>query len=246
MKSLKSKLASRRGASLLLAMLVFLLCALAGTAALAAASAGAGRYTHMREDQRKYLAVASAVELLRGELTENRFRAVLETTETVTYRDWPIVENTVVSQAVPLDYGFYPLAGGGGEAASTVLGGLLEDYFVREASNLLRDTGETEGPLKAALTLRLRGLADVRVEVAADAFDVTMLMYIPEDGGRAYCTAVTVPGVSALKPGKPAAESPQEAGGKLIREIVRVDELTVAWNGASAVIAAVRPEEVLS
>ena len=85
MKKLKNRLASRRGASLLFAMLVFLLCALAGTAALTAASANSGKYAHMREDQRKYLAVSSAVELMKDQLTNSRFIATLETTEVTTY-----------------------------------------------------------------------------------------------------------------------------------------------------------------
>lgn len=68
MKNLKRQPKSRRGASILLALTVFLLVALTGTAALTMAASNAGRYTHTRDDQRSYLAVASALSLVRGEL----------------------------------------------------------------------------------------------------------------------------------------------------------------------------------
>ncbi len=70
MKHLAQKLKSRRGASLLFALLVFFLCLLTGVAALTAAAANAGRYTHLQGEQQQYFSVASALELLQGELDE--------------------------------------------------------------------------------------------------------------------------------------------------------------------------------
>lgn len=69
------KLKSRRGASIIIALLVLLICVTAGTAALTAAGANAGRYTHMRADQQRYLAVASAARLVRSELCGGSFSA---------------------------------------------------------------------------------------------------------------------------------------------------------------------------
>lgn len=68
MNNLFSKLNNRRGASILLALLLFLICALAGAAALTAASANIGRFSYLEQDQQQYLAVSSAAKLLRSQL----------------------------------------------------------------------------------------------------------------------------------------------------------------------------------
>ena len=77
MKRILNKLKSRQGTTILFALLVFLLCILAGTAALTAAAANAGRYTHLESDQQKYLSVSSATDLLRGQLSGQRFEATI-------------------------------------------------------------------------------------------------------------------------------------------------------------------------
>ncbi len=77
------KLKSHRGASIIIALLVLLVCATAGAAALTAAGANAGRYTHMRRDQQRYLAVSSAVKLVRSELADRSFTATATLKETV-------------------------------------------------------------------------------------------------------------------------------------------------------------------
>lgn len=71
MKRLLKKLRERRGASLVFALLIFLMCALAGTVALTAASANVGRYTHLEAEQRDYLSVASALELIQKEMNDS-------------------------------------------------------------------------------------------------------------------------------------------------------------------------------
>ena len=63
------KIVNDRGVSILIALVVFLLAALTGTAVLTMATSNAGRFTHAREDQQRYLSVASAVQLIREELT---------------------------------------------------------------------------------------------------------------------------------------------------------------------------------
>ncbi len=77
------KLKSDRGASIIIALLVLLICVTAGAAALTAASANAGRYTHMRRDQQRYLAVSSAAKLVRAELAGQSFSATVKLDETV-------------------------------------------------------------------------------------------------------------------------------------------------------------------
>lgn len=65
---IKSKLNSRRGVSLVLALLLILICTFAGAAALTAASSNAGRYPYVREYQQQYLAVSSAAKLIHDDL----------------------------------------------------------------------------------------------------------------------------------------------------------------------------------
>ncbi len=53
-----------RGATMLIALLVFLIAALSGTISLTMAASNAGRYTHEKEDQQAYLSVISAGNLI--------------------------------------------------------------------------------------------------------------------------------------------------------------------------------------
>lgn len=88
MKRVYRKLKSDSGASLVFALLVFLLCALTGTVALTAAASNAGRYTHLEAEQREYFSVASALELLQGQLDKRdsvTVKVKCESTETWQY-----------------------------------------------------------------------------------------------------------------------------------------------------------------
>lgn len=89
MKRIYKKLNNTRGASILFALLVFMICAFAGAAALTAAAANAGRFSHAEEDQRKYLSVASATNLLLEELSAPKLEIsrAREETRTWTYDD---------------------------------------------------------------------------------------------------------------------------------------------------------------
>ena len=67
-KSKRNNFTGRRGASVLIAMLVFLLAAFAGSAVLAMSSADLGRHTDAREEQEAYLTIASAIKYVRAGL----------------------------------------------------------------------------------------------------------------------------------------------------------------------------------
>ena len=75
MRRVWRKVKSNSGASMLFALLVFMLCVLAGTAALTAAAANSGRYTHMEAEQQDYLSVASAARVVKDELVKGTFTA---------------------------------------------------------------------------------------------------------------------------------------------------------------------------
>ena len=66
MNCLRAKLKSERGASILLAMVFFLLCLTVGGVVLTAATASAGRIASQRQTQQDYLTASSAAEALRA------------------------------------------------------------------------------------------------------------------------------------------------------------------------------------
>ncbi|MDO5111470.1 MAG: hypothetical protein Q4E65_04095 [Clostridia bacterium] len=68
MRALRQKLHSQRGASILVALLFFLVCMMVGGVVLTAAAANAGRLTHLRQDQQTYFILSSAVRLVRDDL----------------------------------------------------------------------------------------------------------------------------------------------------------------------------------
>lgn len=75
MKKIGEKLRSESGASILLALLFFLLCAMVGASVLMAAASNAGKSRSNREEQQKYLTLSSALQLVCDELTAARYTA---------------------------------------------------------------------------------------------------------------------------------------------------------------------------
>lgn len=64
-EKLKGKLRSRRGATLLLSLLLFLICAVAGSVAITAGTASSGTVSERAKMDQRYFSVTSAAELLR-------------------------------------------------------------------------------------------------------------------------------------------------------------------------------------
>lgn len=75
MKRIGEKLKSQRGASILLALLFFLLCAMVGASVLMAAASNAGRSRISRAEQQKYLTLSSALQLVCDELESASYTA---------------------------------------------------------------------------------------------------------------------------------------------------------------------------
>ena len=73
MKGLRNKLKDQGGASILLALLFFLLCSMVGASVLMAAVSNAGKVRSNREEQQKYLLLSSALRLVCDELTEAKY-----------------------------------------------------------------------------------------------------------------------------------------------------------------------------
>lgn len=73
MKNARKKLNSKQGATIVLALLFFLICAVIGGIVLASASANAGRLSHIRQEQQAYLNLGSAAKLIREEIAGTEF-----------------------------------------------------------------------------------------------------------------------------------------------------------------------------
>ena len=83
-KQIFNKLSSARGASLTMALLLFLVCAVVGSVVLAAGTAAAGRISERAQSDQRYFAVTSAAELLAKELDGKSVTIVREETTTTT------------------------------------------------------------------------------------------------------------------------------------------------------------------
>ena len=72
-RMLQRKLQSQRGASLLLALLLLLICSMVGASILMAAASNAGKHRSNLEEHQTYLALSSAVSLLCDELNAAQY-----------------------------------------------------------------------------------------------------------------------------------------------------------------------------
>lgn len=75
MMRLRNKLCSQSGASILLALLFFLVCGIVGASILAAASSAVGKVRSRREEQQRYFAMTSALQLICDQLEGAKYTA---------------------------------------------------------------------------------------------------------------------------------------------------------------------------
>ena len=85
MEALKNKFKSRRGASILLAMLFLLVCMMVGASIVMAAASNAGKLDSSKKEQQKYLTLSSALNLLVDELESVKYVGVYSHTLTPVY-----------------------------------------------------------------------------------------------------------------------------------------------------------------
>ena len=145
---LRRKLASRRGASITFALLLFLVCTVIGVIVLVAGTASAGRFSRLSESDSRYYAVSSAAQLLRDEIqgrevTVTRSRTTQVTVTTVSYRyledkdgDGVKEEYTAVAKDVHEGTPTYTCS-----VSSKVPGG-TDDFNALQAMPFLKDAAE--------------------------------------------------------------------------------------------------------
>lgn len=250
MKKLKSKLASRRGATLLFAMLVFLLCVLAGTAALTAAATNSGRYTHMANDQQKYLAVSSAVELVKNELTRFEYKVDLEVKEKVEYSNWPIEIKSRTTTVTPVSGKFVlhdstapdPGAPDPGATSPSFLFESLFSEYLSGACEYALTGASSPGDLTGEIKINLEGMPEVVVEVIMNSYDITMNFYIEDASDQIYYSTMTLAGNSVVTSDRPTEVADGDPdGGNYTITSTRTDHFTVSWETNSVTISAMKP-----
>lgn len=181
----------RRGASLLIAILVFLLAALSGTVALTMAESNAGRYTHEKEDQQAYLAVASASKLILDELGSVQVRFTGNKT------------SVPESSADVNEPQFFKK--GSTETIDNLKLFFKDDEFIDQLKTILpygkKDEPaagtalETEGYKPVSFTLTVDGDSKSSVLVELDLHEPTRLyirLWYAENGNSSYQMTVTV------------------------------------------------------
>lgn len=107
-KKTAAKLKSNKGASLIVALLLFLVCAVVGAVVLASATASAGKASKLAEMDKRYYKVASAAELLAEKLCGREVKIVrTKTTQNVTETDYTVIIDSngeeQVSQGAPVN-----------------------------------------------------------------------------------------------------------------------------------------------
>ena len=82
-RAMKRKLKSQRGASLLLALLFFLICTMVSSSILMAAVSNAGKHQSNLEEHQTYLALSSAVNVLCDELNRTEYQGQYQYQEVI-------------------------------------------------------------------------------------------------------------------------------------------------------------------
>lgn len=152
MNALKNKWRSRRGASILLALLFLLICLMVGSSVLMAAASNAGKIKSNKEEQQKYLTLSSALELVCGKLEEMRYTGQYTYTvdSTTTENTDPEDESKIIEIVYDCTYSWTPGKTDGWELESVLPLGNYLDWVVsqlfdargEESSSYTDNTGE--------------------------------------------------------------------------------------------------------
>ena len=180
---LTQKLHSRRGASFLLALLFFLICALAASSVLMAAASNAGRSRSARAEHQVYLTVSSAVRLLCDELTDCEYQGQ--------YHYWEVENSQVLPDGTVIHYppdkylaqetGTYQYTGGGDAKFAQLL---LDDFDYLFSQQFDEVTGMTKVTTLSGLTAPQPPTLTVTPDSGVEALDsqpVTVTLEVQDD-----------------------------------------------------------------
>ena len=106
---LKAKLKSNSGASLMVALLFFVICATIGSIILAAATASLGRLNNLKRDNQTYFATSSAAEIVRNSIEEKEITIIITNnpeigSDTIVYSPDDTFLSKLLSERLTLSY----------------------------------------------------------------------------------------------------------------------------------------------
>lgn len=160
MQKIKAKLNSKRGVSLMLALLLFLLCALSGAAAITAAGSNIGRYSYMREYQQEYLTVSSAAKLLKAQFEQGAGYSISDRGAGTELQAIPVYALFSYEMKTLLSDAY--LIGTGAEPVGTIYSASPKEFVITV------DGDDTFDPVNAVVTFNKpdAGSADIKVELS--------------------------------------------------------------------------------
>ncbi len=196
--TVKHKLQSQGGDSLLIALLYFLAAMMVGAVVLTAAATNAGRLARNRQEQQNYLAVASAARLVARDLRNANFSAGYKevVTETTTITTPPGGEPATAVTPAQTEYtGDFSLLTGSTLLSDEPAAGLKTLYF----STLPEEIPFRELPpglLVYDLKFTAQDMPTVTGTMAVDTtgpgslYAITVTLYIEKDGEKLNATTL--------------------------------------------------------
>lgn len=218
LNKLQTKLRSQRGASILFALLLFLVCAAVGSVALAAGTAAAGRTIQLAKMDQRYYCVTSATELMRDSI-EGKTVTVVDREDQVTI--------STDKETVTLD----------ADAPSFTSSSIL----IHAAGSLV-DTGYTSKitrPADLTFLLATDGSEEVQAALNAEIREVLdpdgtmrlMISSLPENGDTdRYTLQLTFSADRRQTESSRTVESWNEATGEASSTVITTYTTTLTWS----------------
>ncbi len=193
MKRLRKKLHSRRGVTILLALLFFLVCMLVAASVLMAAVSNAGKLRSNSEQQQKYLALSSALRLVSGQIEKAEYTGKYKVhvwNEEIHGTDED--GNDIIIDTIPYFYveqmeGKFTCGELTGTEADTVLDfrpeldGLFAKEFAPGGYQPLTGSGVAPLPAARALTVEVGGESETAQALAEKFPPVTVTVTMDAD-----------------------------------------------------------------
>lgn len=247
MNPISRKLNSRRGASILIALLLFLVCAFVGAAVLTSAYHNASRASAVRREQQAYLAAASAAELVKEAVTNTGIEMQYKTyawvrTDYWTDEDGKPQSSTTTGTNSPTVNISAEYSG-----ALKVIGEQVFHFF--EASNL--GTPLTEA-WTGALSLSLAEYPELEnvtgsVSVAPDYSVTVVLGNKPGQEGDAPANELKLTFKAQSKTSDPSVSSDTVTGdGYSVTTTTTTTTTTVTWNAPEIRLTSIPVKEAIT
>lgn len=250
MRAVVGKLKDRSGASMIIALVFFLVCAMVGGVILTAASANVGRMARERLASQRRLAVTSAAQLIAGDLRDTEFRGVYCRVETVTTTihttpgadgEEDVTSTSVArdekTEKAPEKTGFF---GSSSLLKISALPGISQLYYSKLAAENVG--GIADAPPAEPIACRLsfgameeQGIPAVEGVLEIDQeYGVTVLLSDEEGGSRltmTFAPVVSLPVTSTETRNEEAADSATKTTSTYYTTTVTWDEPVITGGG---------------